>query len=474
MRYSRKSPSPESYPVSQSNSFSRLNLPAAMLSNLDDLGYKAMTPIQQQALPQILAGKDVLAKAQTGSGKTAAFGIGLLTKLKQRNFGCQTLILCPTRELATQVAEELRKLARFQQNIKILTLCGGQPIGPQIGSLEHGAHIVVGTPGRISDHIRKGTLKLDAVNTVVLDEADRMLDMGFVDEIENIISFTPYDRQMLLFSATYPDGIKVLSEKFQNKPVEVTVEAVASLSKTKQRFYDVAKPKNKDEALLTILGHYPSESTVIFCNTKATCRDVTELLRNEGYHALPLVGEMDQKERDQVLVRFSNKSAAILIATDVAARGLDIDDLHLVVNYDVTRDAEVHVHRVGRTGRAGKSGLAVSILAMSEMFKLEAINEYMDQSFETSDVSQLAKRHEPQKPKMVTLAIDGGKRSKLRPGDILGALTADGGIPGTDVGKINMFPNQAYVAIARPSARKALTLIQEKNMKGRRFRARRL
>jgi len=460
--------------VSQSDSFSRLKLPAEMLNNLDQLGYKAMTPVQQQALPLVLAGKDVRAKAQTGSGKTAAFGIGVLNKLNQRNFGCQGLILCPTRELAGQVAEELRKLARFKQNIKILTLCGGQPIGPQIGSLQHGAHVVVGTPGRISDHIRKGTLRLDSVNSVVLDEADRMLDMGFIDEIENILNSVPRDRQTLLFSATYPEGIQTLSKHIQNQPEEVTVEAVASLSKIKQRFYDVPKMKNKDEALLTLLAHYPSESTVIFCNTKATCWDVQELLRAEGYFALALVGEMEQRERDQVLVRFANKSASILIATDVAARGLDVDDLQLVVNYDVTRDAEVHVHRVGRTGRAGKSGMAVSILAMSEMYKLEAINEYMDESFETSDFKQLAKKLEPQKPNMVTLAIDGGKRSKLRPGDILGALTAQDGIPGSDVGKINMFPNHAYVAVARPSARKALKMIQEKSMKGRRFRARRL
>jgi ATP-independent RNA helicase DbpA len=460
--------------LSQPAKFTSLALPQAMIENLDKLGYSEMTPIQQQALPFVMDGRDVLAKAQTGSGKTAAFGIGLLTKLNQRNFGCQALILCPTRELATQVADELRKLARYQQNIKILTLCGGQPIGPQIGSLEHGAHIVVGTPGRISDHIRKGTLELHSVNTVVLDEADRMLDMGFVDEIKNIISFTPYDRQMLLFSATYPEGIQALSKEFQNNPETVTVAAVKHKNTIEQRFYDVPKMKHKDEALLKLLASKAAESTVIFCNTKAACYDVLELLRTEGYHALALVGEMEQRERDQVLVRFANKSAAVLIATDVAARGLDIDDLDLVINYDVTRDPEVHVHRIGRTGRAGKEGLALSILAMSELYKLEAINEYMDSKLETSDLNKVKSPYEPRKPAMVTLCIDGGKKSKLRPGDILGALTAQGGIPGSDVGKINMFPNQAYVAIARPSARQALKLIQEKNMKGRRFRARRL
>lgn len=460
--------------MSQPAKFSSLALPQGMIDNLEQMGYSDMTPIQAEALPFVIEGRDVLAKAQTGSGKTAAFGIGLLTKLNQRNFGCQALILCPTRELATQVADEIRKIARYQQNIKILTLCGGQSIGPQIGSLEHGAHIVVGTPGRISDHIRKGTLKLDAVNTVVLDEADRMLDMGFVDEIKDIISHTPYDRQMLLFSATYPESIQALSEEFQHQPEEITIKAEQSKNTIVQRFYDVPKMKDKDEALLTLLGSKASESTVIFCNTKVACYDVLEFLRDRGYHALALVGEMEQRERDQVLVRFSNKSAAILIATDVASRGLDIDDLDLVISYDVTRDPEVHVHRIGRTGRAGKEGLALSLMAASEVKKMFAINEYMNTQYETSDISKLKSPYEPKKPNMVTLCIDGGKKSKLRPGDILGALTADGGIPGTDVGKINMFPNQAYVAIARPSARLALKLIQEKNMKGRRFRVRRL
>lgn len=460
--------------MSQPAKFSSLELPQGMIDNLENMGYHLMSPIQAQALPFVIGGRDVLAKAQTGSGKTAAFGIGLLTRLNQRNFGCQALILCPTRELATQVADEIRKIARYQQNIKILTLCGGQSIGPQIGSLEHGAHIVVGTPGRISDHIRKGTLNLDSVNTVVLDEADRMLDMGFVDEIKNIISRTPYDRQMLLFSATYPEGIEALSNEFQHEPEEIIVKAEQSKNTITQRFYDVPKMKDKNDALLTLLGSKASESTVIFCNTKLACYDVLEFLRDRGYHALALVGEMEQRERDQVLVRFSNKSAAILIATDVASRGLDIDDLDLVISYDVTRDPEVHVHRIGRTGRAGKEGLALSLMAASEVKKMFAINEYMDTKFETSDISKLKSPYEPKKPNMVTLCIDGGKKSKLRPGDILGALTAAGGIPGSDVGKINMFPNQAYVAIARPSARRALKLIQEKNMKGRRFRARRL
>ena len=454
--------------------FDQVGLNPALLATLDSLNYTHMTPIQALSLPAILKHRDVIGQGKTGSGKTAAFGLGVLSNLNVKRFRVQSLVLCPTRELADQVAKEIRTLGRGIHNIKVLTLCGGMPMGPQIGSLEHGAHIVVGTPGRISDHINKGTLDLNSVETVVLDEADRMLDMGFVDEITKIISHTPYDRQMLLFSATYPEGIQALSKQFQHEPETITIKDEQSKSTIIQRFYDVPKMKDKDEALLTLLGSKAAESTVIFCNTKIACYDVLEFLRERGYHALALVGEMEQRERDQVLVRFSNKSASILIATDVASRGLDIDDLDLVVNYDVTRDPEVHVHRIGRTGRAGKEGLALSLMAASEVKKMFAINEYMNTKYDTSDISKLKSPYEPKKPNMVTLCIDGGKKSKLRPGDILGALTADGGIPGSDVGKINMFPNQAYVAIARPSARIALKLIQEKNMKGRRFRVRRL
>ena len=383
--------------------------------------------------------------------------------------------MCPTRELASQVAEEIRRIARFQQNIKILTLCGGQPIGPQIGSLKHGAHVVVGTPGRISDHLRKGTLSLARASTVVLDEADRMLDMGFVDSIEHILEFVPRKRQTLLFSATYPENVQSLSDRFQDNPEDITIEAEASKSTIRQQFYQLPKMKHKADALLRILGHHQSDATVIFCNTKVNCQEVADLLRTEGYYALALYGEMEQRERDQMLVRFSNGSASVLVATDVAARGLDIEDLPLVINYDLTRDAEVHVHRIGRTGRAGKKGLAISLLAESEAYKMAAVSEYMKQEFELSDLNQLAKdRSGASKPSMVTLCIAGGKKDKLRPGDILGALTADGGINGKQVGKINVFPTIAYVAVERPAARMALKQIQEKKMKGRRFKARRI
>ena len=454
--------------------FSRLPLPPAMLNNLKSIGYREMTPIQQQSLPLALNGQDLIAKAKTGSGKTAAFSIAMLMKIRQHFFGCQGLVLCPTRELATQVANEIRRLARFQQNIKVVTLCGGQPIGPQIGSLAHGAHIVVGTPGRIQDHLRKRTLSLEGVTTLVLDEADRMLDMGFLDAIENIAEHTPGNRQTLLFSATYPKGIRQLSDRFQNNPQEVVVESFHSHNPIQQRFY-LAENHDKPERLRQLLTHYQPASCVIFCNTKQMCRDVGVDLYEHGYKPLVLHGDMDQKERDQMLVRFSNRSSTILIATDVAARGLDIDDLAAVINYDLSRDPEVHVHRIGRTGRAGKEGLALSLHTSREQYKLDDIADILKTELPFGDHKALkpAQTESPKAP-MVTLAIDGGKKNKVRPGDILGALTGENGICGDQVGKINVFDFVAYVAVKREVARKALAKLEQGKMKGRKFRVRRI
>lgn len=453
--------------------FTDLPLPAAMQKNLATLGYQQMTPIQAQSLPHALDGKDLIAKAKTGSGKTAAFSIGLLLNLNQRDFGTQALVLCPTRELSTQVAKEIRRLARFKDNIKVVTLCGGQPIGPQIGSLAHGAHVVVGTPGRIQDLIRKNKLDLSRCTTVVLDEADRMLDMGFFEQIEGVISHTPKKRQTLLFSATYPDGIKQLSKDLQVDPVEVTVEAIHSTSQIDQRFFALNGTR-KEDALSRILGHYQPESTVIFCNTKAQCADVADHLRAQGYFAAALHGDLDQRDRDQVLVQFANRSNSILIATDVAARGLDISDLQAVINYDLPRDPEVYVHRIGRTGRAGKEGLALSLYRDSEAYKLEAISEYQSLSLDQESLSTLKKTSDelPEKPAMRTLAIAGGRKDKIRPGDILGALTGDAGIAGSAVGKIDVFDFVAYVAVERSLARKAHGRLINGKIKGRRFKVR--
>lgn len=455
--------------------FSSLNLPETLLDNLQQIGYTGMTPIQASSLPQILAGEDVIAKAKTGSGKTAAFGIGALTKLQPRSYRVQVLVLCPTRELATQVAKELRRLARYQPNVKVLTLCGGQPIGPQIGSLQHGAHVVVGTPGRIKDHLRKHTLNLEMLHTLVLDEADRMLEMGFNQDIRDIAAQTPRDRQTLLFSATYPDSIRELSEDFQNQPVEVTVEAQPQDNRIQQQFFRLEKDA-RVPTLIQLLHKHDPISCVIFCNTKQQCTDLRQALRNAGFSASALQGDMEQRDRDQVLVTFANRSCSILVATDVAARGIDVEDLDLVVNFDLPRDPEVYVHRIGRTGRAGKSGLALSLCSEREQYKVSAIEEYTDQSIlykippTVSNTPQLL----PAKPLMVTLCIAGGRKQKVRPGDILGALTGDAGISGQQVGKIDVFDFSAYVAVERPVARKALDQLTKGKIKGRKFKVRRL
>ena len=455
------------------NAFASLQLPVALLETLSQLGYEQLTPIQQQSLPALLAGQDVTAKAKTGSGKTAAFAIGLIQRLTQRDFGCQALVLCPTRELATQVAVEIRRLARYQQNIKVVTLCGGQPIGPQIASLEHGAHVVVGTPGRIQDHLRKGTLVLNKVKTLVLDEADRMLDMGFVEAIEGIIAELPKGRQTCLFSATYPDCIAKLSRRFQKDPVTISVESTESHSRIKQLFYQ-AEAHDKSNVLIKLLQHYAPVSTVIFCNTKQTCKDVGSALYEAGYKPVVLHGDLEQRDRDQMLIRFANQSATILIATDVAARGLDIENLALVVNYNLSRESKVHVHRIGRTGRAGREGLALSLFADSERYKLDRLEVYMGQQIEFGRVDALkVNQHSPQAP-MVTLAIDGGRKHKMRPGDILGALTGEYGIKGDQAGKIHIFDFVAYVAVRRDSARQALSCLEQGRIKGRKFKVRRL
>jgi ATP-dependent RNA helicase DbpA len=459
--------------MSESLSFSSLPLSEAMLANLDSLEYKEMTQIQAESLPIILRGEDIIAQAKTGSGKTAAFGIALLEKLNVRFFGTQALVLCPTRELADQVAKEIRRLARLTPNVKILTLCGGVAIGPQIGSLERGAHIVVGTPGRIVDHIRKGTLKLDSLNQLVLDEADRMLEMGFAEDIDTILAVCNQNRQTLLFSATYPDNIKKISERCQRNPKMIAVEAIHGEQNIRQHFYELRASEETYPAVITLLAHFHPANSIAFCNTKQGCDDLLNYLRAEGVSALALHGDMEQKERDQVLVRFANKSCAVLIATDVAARGIDIKGLDAVINVDLARDSEVHVHRIGRTGRAGESGLALNLVVQKEVHKINRLEDYMGQSIVLESLPQTDKKSLPT-PSMVTLNIDGGKKDKLRPGDIIGALTKDAGLPFEKIGKIDMFDFAAYVAVDKSIARAALQQLSEGKLKGRKFRARKL
>ena len=454
--------------------FSSLPLKPAMLANLKTLGYREMTPIQAASLPVILNQQDLIAQAKTGSGKTAAFGIGLLSRLNVRHFQVQALVLCPTRELADQVGKEIRRLARFTHNVKVLTLCGGMPLGPQIGSLEHGAHIVVGTPGRIMEHLRKGSLALSSLKTLVLDEADRMLDMGFLDSINTIIEQAPADRQTLLFSATYSEGIRRISGSIQSNPVAITVESHHSHSDIDQRFYEVENAQRLP-VLAKLLSHYQPASTVVFCNTKRLCQEVADDLQQRGFQAQALHGDLEQRARDQVLVGFSNRSCSVLVATDVAARGLDIKELEAVINLELSRDPEVHVHRIGRTGRAGQTGLALSLFSGSEHYKLLAIeaNQPHPLTIERTDTLKVDAPIVFKAP-MVTLCIDGGRKNKVRPGDILGALTGKDGIAGTEVGKIDIFDFCAYVAVKRAVANRALKHLAAGKIKGRSFKVRKL
>jgi len=452
--------------------FSSLPLKPAFLDNIVSLGYTRLTPIQAESLPSILEGKDVIAQAKTGSGKTACFGIGILSGLDLSSFRVQALVVCPTRELADQVCKEIRRLARFTQNIKVLALCGGTPFRPQADSLEGGVHIVVGTPGRLQEHLRKRSLRLGNLKILVLDEADRMLDMGFEEAVTDIISHAPTHRQTLLFSATFADPIRAMSRKFQHKPVTVSVETQHRDDVIEQRFYQIEKGR-RINALGYLLAYYRPESTVIFCNTRKDCSDIANELQSIGFSVQALHGDLEQKDRDQVLVRFANKSCSMLVATDVAARGLDIKDLQAVINYELPWDPEVYVHRIGRTGRAGQKGLALSLCTQQELNRVKAIEAYQSAPANWDEVAPLPMGREHRfEPPMVTLWIAGGRKDKVRPGDILGALTGDAGIAGSEVGKMDIFDNHAYVAIKRNSVDKALNCLRNGKIKGRGFNVR--
>lgn len=453
--------------------FSTLNLNANLLKNLSSLSYTHMTPIQAKSLPVMLKGMDVIAQAKTGSGKTAAFALALLENLNVKQFAIQSIVLCPTRELADQVAKEIRQLARTIHNIKVLTLCGGMPFGPQIGSLSHGAHIVVGTPGRIEDHLRKQTLRLDHVNTFVLDEADRMLEMGFQESLDAVVSELPKNRQTLLFSATYTEQVKRIAQSMMKNPITITAEETHNTSTIDQHFYLVNNDDERMTALRLLLIKHAPESAIVFCNTKHETQFVADTLTDHGISAIALHGDLEQKDRTKTLTLFSNKSMSVLVATDVAARGLDIDSVAAVINYEIAKDPEVHVHRIGRTGRAGNSGLAFSFYSKKEYYKIKILSEYLNIVIENEILpSKTLLKNTAVKPRMRCIQIDAGKKQKLRAGDILGALTGEKGILATDVGKINLFDFNAYVAIENHAAKQAIKILSEGKIKGRAFRAR--
>ncbi len=454
--------------------FSTLPIAHELLTNIESLEYKEMTPIQAQSLPDILKGKDILAQAKTGSGKTAAFTIGILHRFDPQSYKTQALVLCPTRELADQVSKEFRRLARTIANTNILTLCGGKPMGPQLASLERNPHIVVGTPGRILKHLDTGTLKLQSLKVLVLDEADRMLDMGFQDDIMQLIKHTPERKQTLLFSATYPEEIKHISHRIQKNPLAIQAQSLHDNKKIKQIFYQIEKGE-RTKTLVSILEHYRPESSLVFCNRKQQCQELAEKLWQKGFHALALHGDLEQKDRDRILIQAMNKSTSILVATDVAARGLDIKDLEAVIVFELSPDPEIHIHRIGRTGRAERDGLALSIFMTSEAKKVIAIENFQNSHVTIHKTNTLKSRENFKLiPPMVTLCINGGRKTKLRAGDILGALTANNSIAGKQVGKIDILDHFSYVAIERSVAKQALTILTSGNIKGRKFKIRKI
>jgi ATP-dependent RNA helicase DbpA len=460
--------------------FSTLPLKPNLLASLETLGYTTMTPVQAQSLPTMLEGRDVIAQAQTGSGKTAAFGLSLLQSIDVDTIRLQALVLCPTRELADQVSKAIRKLAANIPNVKLLTLCGGMPLGPQLASLTHDPHIVVGTPGRVQEHLKRESLHGGGIKVLVLDEADRMLDMGFAEAIDDIIGRIAKRHQTLLFSATYPDEIRAVSQRVQKNPVEVTVDApVHEQPAIEQRFHEV-EPAQKPDALAQLLGGAHAadarqNQALVFCNMRREVDAVAQELDRRGFSALALHGDMEQRDRDEVLVRFANRSCAVLVATDVAARGLDIAALPLVVSYDIAHDPETHTHRIGRTGRAGQAGLAITLCTPRDRPKAANIEELNGTPLPWRPLKVAPSRGKTlHLAPMKTLVIDAGRQDKLRPGDILGALTGDAGLDAKDIGKIDVFATRAYVAISRTLANKALERLRSGKIKGRNFRVRSL
>ncbi len=451
-------------------SFASLPLTGAMLDTLRALNYRKMTEIQHQSIQLIIDGLDILAEAKTGSGKTAAFGIALLHKLDVNNPRVQSLIICPTRELASQVTEELRKLARFQKNLKLVTITGGVPQDKQEKSLRHGAHIVVGTPGRLLALIKKRKLDLKKLNTVVLDEADRMLDLGFSDDISSIIKSTPRGRQTVLFSATYPDKVKEFALSSLNEPFHIKVEQELDTSTIQQNFYWV-EDDCRDEAIVEILAQQKPKSTIVFCNKKETVRAIDKWLRKSGVQSLALHGDLDQRRRNEVLVQFSNGSARVLVATDVAARGLDIEELSVVINCDLPLNSETYVHRIGRTGRAGREGKAFALISEKDETRFQELSIMMKETFTTKEL--LLENSKVELPaSMKTVSIDGGRKQKISAGHIVGALTADGGIDGDKIGNIDRQDEISFIAVKAEVAEQVQEILSSSPIKGEEYTAR--
>lgn len=460
-------------------SFESLNLSPALVAVVHALGYVSPTAIQAAAIPALLGGRDLIGQSQTGSGKTAAFGLPILERLELGSRCLQVLVLCPTRELSAQVSGELRKLGRANVGFAVLELVGGKPSRPQREALERGVHVAVGTPGRIVDHLRRGFLKLGSVRTVVLDEADRLLDMGFGAEVGEILDALPMDRQNVLFSATIPESLSAISGAFREDTLRITIETPTEAKSRIRQLQLVAAPEDHFQALCWLLHSHAHESALIFCNFKASVAALVDDLARAGLSADRLDGDLDQFQRDQVLARFRNQSLHLLVATDIAGRGLDVEGLDLVINFELPSKPEIYMHRIGRTGRAGRQGVAISLASSANAPQLTAAAKLSGETpgMLTRDASNdpgldsllggLARR-----PKMATIQISGGRKDKIRAGDILGALTGEaGGLRGNDIGMIELQDQLAYVAVTRSLVGKAVMRLNLGRIKGKRFRA---
>ena len=516
--------------------FDELNIDERILRAIEDMGFEETSPIQTQAIPAVCDGIDVVGQAQTGTGKTAAYTIPMLMKIDPQIKKPQAIVLCPTRELAVQVAEEIRKLAKYMSDIKVLPVYGGQEIVRQIKSLKTGVQIIVGTPGRVMDHMRRKTVKFDNIIMVILDEADEMLDMGFREDMETILTETPEDRQTVMFSATMPKAIMDIARNFQKDArIIKVVRKELTVSNIEQFYYEV-RPKNKTEVLCRLLDIYNPRLSVVFCNTKRQVDELISELKGRGYFADGIHGDMKQQQRDRVMDDFRSGKVDILIATDVAARGIDVDDVDMVFNYDIPQDEEYYVHRIGRTGRAGRSGKALSFISGKEVYKLKDIERYcktkilakpvpslddvkntkLDNMFDKirqtieegglTDMVNLVEEHVNQEEytsmdmaaallkmligdtldredeveefhfdtdkddsRMVRLFINIGKKDKIKPANILGAIAGESGMPGKLVGAIDMMDNYTFVDVPAIHAEKILKAMNDNvQIKGRR------
>lgn len=513
----------------EKRNFSELSLSPDILRAVESIGYEETTPIQSACIPLLLSGRDVIGQSQTGSGKTAAFGIPAIEKTDVKNRRVQTLILCPTRELAMQACDELRKFSRFKRGFRCEAVYGGAPMDSQIRALRSGAHVVVGTPGRVMDHLRRNTLKLDDLKTIILDEADEMLNMGFIDDIETILKSIPDEHQTVLFSATMPPEILRIAKRYQKEPEHVKMaQKQLTVEGIEQVYYEV-QPVHKMEALNNLIDFYNPSRAIIFCNTKRQVDELVQQLVMRGYRADGLHGDMKQSLRTRVMNMFKNGKTRLLVATDVAARGIDVDDIETVFNFDIPQDDEFYVHRIGRTGRAGKTGLAVTLTTCRrEVYQLRDIQRYTKSKIEHKALPSAAtiKKHrnasfvenirealaenneneyadvltqiienteftaedvavvlldkmlgtnvpasEKNSDSMTKLKLNAGRNRRVCPGDIVGAIASQTGIKGDNIGAISVHEQHSFVEISTQYCAKVLEIMNGKNGKIKGFHA---